>query len=334
MVKKVIDEGLEDRPGDEDDDDNDGRFRDVPDDDDDEEISFEDEGEEEAEGRRRRKKPRDQDDDDDDGDEEDEDGESDDEPGDKDDADEEDEEEDARPPEKSKDEDDDDLGEYSAKVRKRIERERRLKQQERLRADNAERELQRLREDQEAATVDKRLDAAIDELEDARRDADTRKEALAQARVTLLSQEQEQLKQRRERAEKEGGSGQKEAERNPAFRAWAERNSWFDDKKFSAQRAAAIAAAQDLSDEGDRDDSDAFYRKLDRRLRETVHIPKADKPEPRRTTLGRLPESQGTSGGGSRVVITVEDKALMRKMGMDPSNKLHLREYAKEKRNG
>ncbi len=332
MVKKVIDEGLEDRPGDEDDDDNDGRFRDVPDDDDDEEISFEDEGEEEAEGRRRRKKPRDQDDDDDDdGDEEDEDGESDDEPGDKDDADEEDEEEDARPPEKSKDDDDDDLGEYSAKVRKRIERERRLKQQERLRADNAERELQRLREDQEAATVDKRLDAAIDELEDARRDADTRKEALAQAKVTRLSEEKEKHETRRQQAEKDGGR-QGEAKPNPAYQAWLNRNGWFNNPKYATQRAAALAVANDLIADGDRDDNDAFYRKLDRRVRESVRLPTREKPEPRRSTLGRLPEAAGKSS--SRVVITSEDKALMRRMGMDPTNKAHLQEYAKEKRNG
>ena len=323
MVKKVIDEGLDDAR-DDDDDENEGRFRDLPgdDDEDNDELVFDLDDESDLDGKRKKK---DADDDDDDPDPD----------PDEDPAPDPDEEEgEGKGKKAATDEDDDDLDGYSEKVRKRIERERRLKKQERERADNAERELARIREEQAAATIEQRLDGAIEELEDARRDADTRKEALAQARVTLLSQEQEQLKQRRERAEKEGGSGQKEAERNPAFRAWAERNSWFDDKKFSAQRAAAIAAAQDLSDEGDRDDSDAFYRKLDRRLRETVHIPKADKPEPRRTTLGRLPESQGTSGGGSRVVITVEDKALMRKMGMDPSNKLHLREYAKEKRNG
>ena len=324
MVKKVIDEGLDDARDDDDDDENEGRFRDLPGDDDEDNddlvIDFDDESDPDG---KRKKKDADEDDDDPDPD-------PDEDPA----PDPDEEEAEGKGKKAATDEDDDDLEGYSEKVRKRIERERRLKKQERERADNAERELARIREEQAAATIEQRLDGAIEELEDARRDADTRKEALAQARVTLLSQEQEQLKQRRERAEKEGGSGQKEAERNPAFRAWAERNSWFDDKKFSAQRAAAIAAAQDLIDEGDRDDSDAFYRKLDRRLRETVHLPKADKPEPRRTTLGRLPESQGTSGGGSRVVITVEDKALMRKMGMDPTNKMHLREYAKEKRNG
>ena len=222
---------------------------------------------------------------------------------------------------------DDDLEGYSNKVRKRIERERRLKETERQRAERAEAELARLQAERDEASIEERIATAVQELEDARADADTRKEALAYAKVGRLAAEKDAIEARRNNRTTDKPAP------NEAYAAWLERNGWFDKPEHRRLRASAIAIASDLMEaEGLTDDSDALYRRLDQELRKTVRLPGREPPP--RTTLNRRAEGRdsGTARRGPmRVVITEREKAEMRRFGLDPSNPAALKEYARNK---
>lgn len=231
--------------------------------------------------------------------------------------------------ESESEEEDDDSG-YSKKVRKRIERERRLKEEARQRAEAAEARLAELEAKQAESTIEDRLNKAIEELEDARRDADTRKEATAQARVTRLVAEQEELAKRKAaESDRKGG----DQPLSPAYKQWIERNQWFEDKRYAGQRAAAIAKAQELLATGDHDDkTPEFYRALDRELRKVIVVP-GRKP-PSRDAIPRIPMGERRSGSKTRVVLTPDDRRLMKGLKLDPTNKADVLAYAREKRNG
>lgn len=241
------------------------------------------------------------------------------------------EEEDDEPAAKKKaDNDEDDLDGYSKSVRKRILRERRLKEEERQKRVKLEEELAQIKSAQAEASIDSRIDSAIEELEEARRDADTRKEAQAQAKVNRLYNEQEDLKARKAESAPASKSDDKV---NPAFEEWMDRNAWFNDKKYASHRHAAIGVAQRILEEsGMKDNSPEFYRQLDKELRDVVRVP--NRPKPQRDTLPRTPEENGRSSSRTRIVLTAEDRRFMEGLKLDPRNKEHVLAYAREKRNG
>lgn len=223
---------------------------------------------------------------------------------------------------------DDDLSSYSKPIQDRIRREREEAAEARERADAAEMELSKTRARAELATIDSELDAAVDEVEEARRDADTRREVLAQAKVNRLAERKEMLAKQ----QPDGGNVQQQ---NAALDRWLGRNAWFkDSKQYEAQRSAAIAIGRRVAAEkGLKDDSDEFYAEVDKQLRKTVRLPAREQPS--RTTVSRRIGDRGSQDPGARQVrLTADDVRFMHKLKLDPKNKTEVRAYLTEKRNG
>ena len=218
-----------------------------------------------------------------------------------------------------KDDDDDDLSEYSKSVRKRIERERRLKEEARAELAAAKAELEQRRREERAAKIDGELDTAFQELEDARSDADVRKEAEALAKVTRLTSEKESLAEAKS-TPKSGGDGP-----SPAYADWLKRNAWFTKPEHEVQHAATLAVAKRLVAQGLNDETPEFYERLDKELPKHIKVPRQAKPLPPRTTIERRPE-RGPSGR-RRVVVTPQIKREMRAFGLDPKNPTHMKAY-------
>lgn len=220
---------------------------------------------------------------------------------------------------KKGDDDDDDLSEYSKSVRKRIERERRLKEEARAELAAARAELEQRRRQERAAKIDGEYDTAVQELEDARSDADVRKEAEALAKLTRLATEKEALANAKDE-QNSGGDGP-----SPAYAAWLKRNSWFTKPEHEAQHAAALAVAKKLVADGLKDTTPEFYERLDKELPKHIKVPRDAKSPPPRTTIERRPE-RGPSGK-RRVVVTPQLKREMRAFGLDPKNPAHMKAY-------
>lgn len=240
-----------------------------------------------------------------------------------------DEDEDEEPVQQAEEEevDDDDLSSYSKPVRERLRKERAEAQEARQRADAAERELVKVRAQSELATIDKDLDAAIDEVEEARRDADTRKEILAQAKVSRLSERKETLEKTRD-------SDGEAPKTNAAVDRWVARNkNWWTDPKYEAQRGAALAIGRRLAAEGKSDDTDEFYAALDKELSRTVRLPKDRDPPPRTTFAGRMTNRTQQDATGRKARLDAKDVKFMRSLRLDPTNKAHVNQYLMEKRN-
>lgn len=228
------------------------------------------------------------------------------------------------------DSEDDDLSSYSKPIQDRIRREREEAAEARERADAAEQELSKTKARAELATIDSELDAAVDEVEEARRDADTRREVLAQAKVNRLAERKELLTK-----QQTDGSGDTQQQKNAALDRWLGRNAWFkDSKQYEAQRGAAIAIGRRVAAEkGLKDDSDEFYAEVDKQLRKTVRLPSREPPS--RTTVSRRIGDRGSQDPGARQVrLTAQDVRFMRELKLDPKNKTEVRAYLTEKRNG
>jgi len=215
---------------------------------------------------------------------------------------------------------DDDLSQYSKSVRKRIERERRLKEQAREELAAAKAELERRKRLDRAAKIDGELDTAIQELEDARSDADVRKEAQAMAKVTRLTTEKETLDAAKDTSQSNEGDGP-----SPAYAAWLKRNAWFTKEEHAAQHHGAVALAQKLVQQGLDDKTPEFYERLDKELPKYIKVPRNAKPTPPRTTIDRRPER--SPSGKRRVVVTPQIKKEMRQFGLDPKNPAHMKAY-------
>lgn len=114
---------------------------------------------------------------------------------------------------------------------------------------------------------------------------------------------------------------------------WLDRNkSWFFKPEYAAYRAFTETEDRRLAAEGyDKNDA-AYYKELDRRI---------DKAFPtlrkRPTRTGSSPVAPANSAparnlSSKTVRITPQDKMTMKRFGLDPSNKEHLREFARTKR--
>jgi len=217
-----------------------------------------------------------------------------------------------------KGEEEDDLSDYSKSVRKRIERERRLKEEARAQLAAVQAELEERRRADRAAKIDGEYDAAVEELEDARSDADVRKEAEALAKLTRLATEKENLAAGKDSKPENAGP-------SPAYAAWLKRNAWFVKPEHEVQHAATMAVAKKLVAEGLNDETPEFYERLDKELPKHIKVPREAKPPAPRTTIERRPE-RGPSGK-RRVVVTPQLKREMRAFGLDPKNPTHMKAY-------
>lgn len=120
---------------------------------------------------------------------------------------------------------------------------------------------------------------------------------------------------------------------SPLAVKWLEGNkTWFNSPKFTGHRAFALAEDSRLVTEGYDKNSSEYYTELDRRINEAF-------PTLRKKPAGGKSSSPvapvGGSGTGSHskktIRLTRSDLQSMQRFGLDPQNKEHLREFARNK---
>ena len=113
---------------------------------------------------------------------------------------------------------------------------------------------------------------------------------------------------------------------------WLESNkTWFANPKFAGHKAFALSTDMQLVAEGYDKHTADYYKELDRRIDEAFPtLRKKGKPTSSPVAPAVSSPARATS---SRVIkLTKSDLTNMRMFGLDPSNKEHLREYARNKR--
>lgn len=147
--------------------------------------------------------------------------------------------------------------------------------------------------------------------------------------------------EQQKKAVAEGGGG--EARVIPGAKAWMAQNRWFNDPRFQKETAYARLVDQQLDLEGFDKNSPKYYEELSNRVQAKFKEigrpmqPRAERrdeggggPAPAVHQPSRPNTPTRTSGG--KVVLTSSDFANMRRFGMDPKNKTHVVEYARNKR--
>lgn len=237
----------------------------------------------------------------------------------------------------------------------RLDRETRAKTRQRERADAAEQQLaeERAARAQEREQVNARLAALEKSAPSATADADLKladaQERLTQAfadgnpaeqakiaremagleldrRIAAAKAERAQQPQTKPIAETPSTKAAPKA--NPKAEQWKARNAWFGKPEFKAQTDAAVAIAGQLEHEEGWDPSDEdFFAEVDARVRKAVRVPQ---------TKSAGSTVAGTGGrdapAGNVVRLTRADQDVMVTLKLDPTNPVHLKRYAQEKR--
>lgn len=111
--------------------------------------------------------------------------------------------------------------------------------------------------------------------------------------------------------------------------AWAQRNRWYGDGRFDKETQYAALVDKTLMLQGVDPNSDDYYKKMDEQLhKQFKHLA----PPKRGTGPGPASPDRPAPTNRGRVRLTNDDFENMRRFGMDPDNKEHLRRYALEKR--
>ena len=117
----------------------------------------------------------------------------------------------------------------------------------------------------------------------------------------------------------------------PRGQKWKESRSWYGKQKFSEVTEFAHVVDRKLFAEGLNPNSKEYFVELDRRLSKRFpELYKTNKPKnssvaPVSSGVGKSASSKG------KVTLNRSDLNRMRAFGLDPSNKAHLREWAKSK---
>ena len=239
----------------------------------------------------------------------------------------------------------DDGEEYGRKVRARIQREQRLKQQARReareaveRAETVARENEELRaklKQAESAKASGDIDSKIKEvkakLKQAKVDLDTDAEIDLQHELVALEARRNASAPVEEPAQKPAENA-RQKEINKLVGEWKRRNAWTKEAQGKNRHVweEAIDVNRELIEDGYDDSDPEFYTELDKRLADRIDIPKPSTP--RTPVEGARPSLP--SGGGNKNVVTLTraDLAAMRTFGLDPENKAHLKQWAQGKR--
>lgn len=260
--------------------------------------------------------------------------------------------------------DDDDLLPYSAKVQKRIMRERKAKREaiaerdaikaehDRMTAElNSERTRRAEAEAHLVSTAENSIEAEIAaktiEFKTAKENGDTDLE------ISLMD-ELDQLKDDRKviRSAKASQPVSKEEspapapaakEENELTKAWRAKNAWMGDKRYVAQATATLTLDRQIFSEGIlKPDTQAYFDELDRRIDESMKRPNAAAAPvvvpPKQKPKAALSPVVGAGNDGdaapvnrNKVTLTKADLATMERYGLDTRNKDHLREFARNK---
>lgn len=116
---------------------------------------------------------------------------------------------------------------------------------------------------------------------------------------------------------------------------WLQRNgSWFDRPGYEEESLLARAIDRRLVEEGWSPNSPAYYREMNKRIAAKTRIQPQDIGGPARRTTPAPNTAAPRSGSPVKkgvVNLKKEDYQIMRMTGLDPTNKDHLREYARNK---
>jgi len=247
----------------------------------------------------------------------------------------------------------------------RLQRERRVVRHERALREDAER--RQIESAKEAAILrmgmtevaEKNIDAEMKsvraELIAAKEAGETEKEVDLSTQLQKLASHKadiERMKpdiEARAKAAREGGIQQ--GGTNPLTTEWKARNRWFGNPKFVSETRYAALIDQEMAVEGKSPHDPTYFTEWDRRIRE--RMPAVHSRWRQESGEGgggpRSPARRGPGsmlGGGQnqpavrsaqqlaargKVIITAADKESMRNFGLDPSNRAHLQQFARER---
>lgn len=264
----------------------------------------------------------------------------------------------------------DDLKDLKPNMRKRVERERRIRReveterdQERVARGDAEirlRSSQKLNIDLAVSNLNFQITAKQAELVKAKEAGKTEDEVKLQTDLGDLQGKKRdaenakaRLEHEEEQAKQRGGGGDGKKAKNPLTERWTARNKWFDDDRFKIAAGTARLIDRDMVAEGYRPDSEAYYVELDKRIhKEMPHLrskirqsgygPRVEngggqqRPQ-QRPQGGALPvrtQTQRPAQSKSRVVLTRADQENMSRFGMDPTRREDQIAYARQKLEG
>lgn len=124
---------------------------------------------------------------------------------------------------------------------------------------------------------------------------------------------------------------------NPAAQKWVANKAWVNNRAYAQQNRDLIRVAGQVAEDRYDPNSTDYYEEVERRMKRLhpdLFPSKPVTPQKRRgQQVGRVsrddpPQQRSAS---KTIVLTAHDKLNMQRFGLDPSNKDHLREYAKNK---
>lgn len=121
----------------------------------------------------------------------------------------------------------------------------------------------------------------------------------------------------------------------PEAERWMKGRSWIGNRAYKQANRDLLAVAQAVVSDGWDPGKKDYYDEVERRMkRRHPDLFSRVERRPERQRVGRVsrddaPASDGT--GRRKIVLTAEDKANMRRFMLDPTNKDHVREYARNK---
>lgn len=235
------------------------------------------------------------------------------------------------------------------------------REQELNAANQALKNLQRQHAEVLEVTFDKEIQLKSAELRRARDSADQDAEFRLQGELDGLRFKQNQVKEARRNmgsapeqpaapqpaAQPAAAAPQPAAQPTAAKNApapgavkWIDANkSWFLNPKFAGHASFVRGVDQQLAKEGYSPQSQDYYVELDRRIDEAFPTLRKAAPTTATTTSpvaavpnGAAAPRAAAAGGKRSVTLTKVDLANMQRFGLDPNNKEHLMEYARNKR--
>lgn len=252
---------------------------------------------------------------------------------------------------------------FSKKFEKRLDREQRAKRRERERADTAEAENTRLRKqlakkrgssnEDKGRDLDRQIDVLEADLTEAIEKGDTKQHVRLNGQLTDLKAEKIALKYVVDDDDDDGLDDTPSAPpRNNLADEWMDTHAdWYGKKGFLRQTRLANRLDKEVHADGYRPSDEDYFEELDLRLREAAPelFDEDGDPAPPKGNRRRRQEGDGkprspvaaaddasrqaaSRTNPNKVDLGPVEFANMRRFGLDPNNKDHLREYALNKR--
>jgi hypothetical protein len=113
---------------------------------------------------------------------------------------------------------------------------------------------------------------------------------------------------------------------------WIDTNKvWFNNKSYAGHRAFVLAEDAKLVEEGYDKKSPAYYKELDRRIDQAFPTLRK-RAAPKGAPVAGVSNTPAARTSSRTIKLNKADLRNMRMFGLDPSNKEHLREFARSKR--